>query len=166
MEKYPESARGMLTEVKGHVFSLAQYYPDFSGWFSSKVESGLLSGERSILVEYRSGCLAGISVVKHVHDEQKICCLRIMPGFENHGIGVRLFYRSFDVLNNEKPLLSVSEECAPKFEKIFKYFGFSQTKRYVGLYRKNKFELSFNGLLMPEAIKAKTPCDGVISLGI
>lgn len=155
IQKNPESSCGMLAEVQGHVRLLDQYYPNFDHWFSSKVIPGLYSSDRSILVEYRSGALAGIAIVKNTVDEQKICCLRIMPGFENYGIGVRLFSRSFDVLSNEKPLLSVSEESAPKFERIFKYFGFSQTKKYFGLYRTHKLEMSFNGLLLPASTHTK-----------
>ncbi|MEY8689299.1 MAG: hypothetical protein AB9M53_05405, partial [Leptothrix sp. (in: b-proteobacteria)] len=124
------------------------YYPDFESWFESKVRAELLSGQRSILVEYRSGQLAGLAILKQGLDEKKLCCLRIMPSFESSGIGIRLFERSFEVLGTEKPLLSVSEEMLPKFARIFRHFGFSQEGKYIGLYRQNKCETSFNGILV------------------
>ena len=70
-----------------------------------------------------------------------------MPEFQNKGIGIKLFQKSFDALETEKPLLSVSERKLSEFEKIFNYFGFVQTEKYSDLYKKNMIEISYNGYL-------------------
>lgn len=73
--------------------------------------------------------------------------MRVMPNFQNNGLGIKLFQKSFDTLKTEKPLLSVSEKKLPEFEKIFNYFGFDKTNQYHELYKPNVCEISYNGHL-------------------
>lgn len=56
------------------------------------------------------------------------------------------FRKSFDVLGTStaKPLLSISEDKLPEFEKIFNYFGFVKTETYHNLYYPNTTEISYN----------------------
>lgn len=122
-------------------------YPLFDEWFQHVVIPGLLKSERTIVVEKRQDIIAGILILKHTSRESKICSLRVRPQFENSGLGVRLFEQAFEILETEEPLLSVSEHNHLKFEKLFKYFGFSHEKTYMGIYRLNIQELSYNGIL-------------------
>jgi len=93
-----------------HVFTnlsmLSEQYPDFRNWLEKKVFTGLYDGTRSILLEWRDGKIAGLAILKNEIEEKKLCCLRIMPEFQNKGIGIKLFQRSFAELGTEKPLLS------------------------------------------------------------
>jgi hypothetical protein len=134
-----------------HVFTnlnmLSEQYPNFRNWLERKVFTGLYDGTRSILLEWRDGKIAGLAILKNEVEEKKLCCLRIMPEFQNKGIGIKLFQKSFDALETEKPLLSVSERKLSEFEKIFNYFGFVQTEKYSDLYKKNMIEISYNGYL-------------------
>lgn len=134
-----------------HVFTnlsmLSEQYPDFRNWLEKKVFTGLYDGTRSILLEWRDGKIAGLAILKNEIEEKKLCCLRIMPEFQNKGIGIKLFQRSFAELGTEKPLLSVSEQKLSEFEKIFNYFGFVQTEKYFDLYKQNTIEISYNGYL-------------------
>ncbi|MCL9791956.1 GNAT family N-acetyltransferase [Neisseria subflava] len=137
--------------VINHVFAnlnqLSQQYPDFENWLEQKVFTGLYNKTRSILLEWRDGKIAGLAILKNEIEEKKLCCLRIMPEFQNKGIGIKLFQRSFAELGTEKPLLSVSEQKLSEFEKIFNYFGFVQTEKYFDLYKQNTIEISYNGYL-------------------
>ena len=126
---------------------LSQFYPDFPTWYSQKVENGLHTGQRIVLLKYVGKDLGGIAILKDTKDEKKLCCLRVLPAFEGSGIGIRLFAESMERLKTERPLLSVSEEQAPKFERVFRHFGFELARKYRHLYRQNRTEFSFNGLL-------------------
>jgi hypothetical protein len=131
---------------------LSQFYPDFTRWFSQKVEIGLASGERTLLMRYVGSDLAGIAVVKHNMFESKLCCLRISPEFDGSGLGLKLFEDSFEVLQTDHPLLSVCEEQLPKFQRVFKHFAFKYGHHYKNFYRSGVSEHSFNGLLSPDPI--------------
>ncbi|MFM0428445.1 GNAT family N-acetyltransferase [Paraburkholderia aspalathi] len=146
----PEAFRMRLRDARGYLETLSDLYPSFGTWFAEKVMPGVAAGERTIVLQNISGVLSGIAVLKDTPDEQKLCCLRVLPAFQGTGAGVRLFDKSFDLLNNKAPLLSVSEEQLPAFEKIFRYFGFEYAEAYCGIYRPKKTEISFNGLLIPE----------------
>lgn len=148
----PEETSGMLAEVLAHVHDLKDYYPDFESWLTNLVVPGIAQGDRSVIVEYRQGRLAGLAILKDDGYEKKLCCLRVLPEFQQvAGLGVRLFEKSFDVLQTERPLLSVAEERVLLFGRIFEYFGFEQGDKYAGLYRHGKAEFSFNGsLLLPQ----------------
>lgn len=146
----PEEFQARLRDARGYLETLSDFYPGFGTWFTEKVMPGVAMGERTIVLQNTSGVLSGIAVLKDTPDEQKLCCLRVLPAFRGTGAGVRLFDKSFDLLNNKSPLLSVSEEQLPAFEKIFKYFGFEYAKEYHGIYRPKKTEISFNGLLIQD----------------
>jgi hypothetical protein len=142
-----ESANGCMADVISHVDILHDCYPEFDLWMAKKVVPGISLGDRSMLVEYRRGQLAGFAIIKDDGVEKKLCCLRVLNEFKNTGLGLRLFGRAFDELNTDKPLLSVAEERLQSFQKIFDYYGFELSKEYVGRYRVGRVEYSFNGLL-------------------
>ena len=79
--------------------------------------------------------------------EKKICCLRVLPKFQNRGIGIKMFIKSMEILDTDKPLLSISENNILKFKKIMDYFNFKQYEKYLGLYKENTKEISYNGYL-------------------
>jgi len=143
----PEGYHRALAVVKDQLGMISGFYPEFDGWFSSKVLPGLKNGERSILLEHTAGSLSGIAIVKRSASERKLCCLRVLPPYQGSGVGLRLFERAFDVLETRTPLLSVAEEQVANFDRVFNYYGFELAKEYQGLYRPKKKEFSFNGLL-------------------
>ncbi|WP_423204696.1 GNAT family N-acetyltransferase [Pseudomonas kribbensis] len=146
----PWAHEAIMPLIIGHLYDLSGYYPDFNKWLDHKVIPGLISGERSIILEHYRGQLAGLAIVKDSVAEQKLCCLRVLPKFQGTGVGLKLFERSFETLNNETPLLSIAEEQKHIFGKLFKYYGFELAKKYHNYYRPLKDELSFNGLIEPE----------------
>lgn len=152
-----ESASGMLAEVLSRVQDLKDFYPGFDAWLSQRVVPGLQSGDRSILVEYRQGLLAGLAILKDDGVEKKLCCLRVLPGFEDrYGLGVRLFEKSLEKLETKYPLLSVAEERLSAFARLFNHFGFELGGVHHGLYRTERTEYAFNGtLIVPEKLSAR-----------
>lgn len=120
------------------------YYPYFTEWFFEKVIDGHLRGERQIITEYSNGILAGIAITKSTELEKKLCNVTVSSEFVNRGYGLKLFERAFELLETDKPFLTVSESKYPEFEKIFNYFGFKKTSEKNGLYQPGITELFFN----------------------
>ncbi|MCS3841098.1 GNAT superfamily N-acetyltransferase [Pseudomonas sp. JAI111] len=148
----PDAYTTTLPILIQHLQELSGFYPEFNTWLYQKMIPGIVTGERSILLEHRRGTLSGLAIVKNNEVEQKLCCLRVLPAFQGTGVGLRLFERTFELLNNDRPLLSVAEEQIEVFRKLFAYYGFELEKKYNGYYRPLKDELSFNGLIEAEPI--------------
>ncbi|UST64022.1 GNAT family N-acetyltransferase [Pseudomonas moraviensis] len=153
----PDTYAITLPAIIRHLKDLSGFYPEFNTWLYQKTIPGIIAGERSIILEHRRGTLSGLAIVKNSEFEQKLCCLRVLPEFQGSGVGLRLFERAFELLNNDRPLLSVAEEQIPVFQKLFSYYGFELEKKYNGYYRPLKDELSFNGLIEAEPIELRSP---------
>lgn len=148
LAREPEHTSGMLSEVCARVRDLRDFYPEFDKWLAERVVPGLKTGERSILMEYRQGQLAALAILKDADEEKKLCCLRVLPGFQDTGLGYRMFEKAFDQLETRSPLLSVAEERLPVFKRLFDHFGFELAGTHHGLYREGRMEFAFNGALM------------------
>lgn len=143
----PAELNRVLMLLREDAAFLRGSYPDFDSWLFDKVVPGVVSGERTVLIEMRATEVAGFMILKHSYLEKKLCTLRVRPQYESRGMGVRLFNAAFEILETEFPLLSVSEKAMPKFEPLFEYFGFSQEATYEDRYLPRVRELSYNGLL-------------------
>lgn len=121
-----------------------RFYPDFDVWYFTNVIPSIARKEKQILMMKDEKNLKGIAIVKNTLKEKKICTLRVMEGYQNRGIGLKLFEKSFETLHTRFPLLSVSEEKYLDFKKIFDYYGFKLTSVIEGYYRTGKKELFFN----------------------
>ena len=127
--------------------SVIQEYPSFTSWYFKKVIPDIRQGKRDIILYSHENRLAGVSIIKVDIDEKKICTLRVFHGFRNKGIGKYLFERSFELLETEKPLITVSESRLPQFSRLFDYYGFRMNKVYPNYYKIGEKEYSFNGEL-------------------
>ncbi len=143
----PVALEDISSFIRSSLFGLSDFYPLFDRWLKTKVLPGLVTGERSILLEQNRGRFSGLAIVKDDGLEKKLCCLRVMPEFQGSGAGLRLFERAFETLDNDMPLLSIAEEQKDTFNKLFSYYGFELAKKYKNHYRPLKDELSFNGLI-------------------
>ena len=143
----PELIEAFQCLVREDIAFLRDSYPNFQEWLNSIVLPGIAAGERTVIVEQRQGRPAGLLILKHTKEERKLCTLRVRPGFEYKGLGIRMFEAAFDILETSQPLLSVSEVALPKFSRIFQHFGFDCSGTYRGLYLPKVSELSYNGIL-------------------
>lgn len=154
-----------LTLLREDAEFLRGSYPNFDSWLFDKVVPGIVNGERTVLIEMRADEVAGFMILKHSPSEKKLCTLRVRPQYESRGMGVRLFDTAFEILETERPLLSVSEKAMPKFEPLFRHFGFSQEAIYEDRYLPRMRELAYNGLLDRLQTKLQVPtCPSRISL--
>jgi ribosomal protein S18 acetylase RimI-like enzyme len=123
-------------------------YPEFADWFKGRVVPGVLTGERTVVLEQRAGNVVGFLILKHTASERKLCTLRVREELQKRGLGIRLFETAFEILETSKPLLSVADVNLAAFERIFRYFDFQNETTYRNLYRPNSTEYSFNGVLV------------------
>ncbi len=132
-----------MDQIYNELESARQYYPDFKTWFYKKVVPDVNLKQRKIITEYRENRLVGVSIIK-LFGEKKLSTLKVFDTYQNRGVGLKLFKKSFEILETSKPFLTVSEEKLPEFEKIFKYYDFQLTSIHQDLYREGKKEYFFN----------------------
>lgn len=125
--------------------SLNTYYPHFDYWFWNKVVPDSLNQNGEIIIALKKNIIVGVSIIKNNEQEQKLRCLRIKDEYQNKGYGLYLIDESLKRLNNDKPLLTVSEDMFPSYSRIFiNKYNFEMTYVHKNLYKKNKLEYEFN----------------------
>jgi len=131
-----------FSSIYDRLRSAEQFYPYFKNWYFEKVVPEILNNKRDILFEIRDNSVVGLSLVKF--EEKKLCTLKVFEEYQNKGFGLQLFEKSFEVLETDKPFLTVSEEKYLEFKKIFEHYNFELTDVKKGLYRNDKLEYFFN----------------------
>lgn len=126
--------------------SLTNYYPNFKDWYWNKVVPGILTGEDKIIIAEKRNDLVGISLIKdNFNSEKKLRAVRILPKYQNKGVGLYLIDKSLEMLNCDKPMVSVSEELFHDYSRMFvERYNFELSHVYKGMYRKGKLEYTFN----------------------
>ncbi|WP_066350039.1 hypothetical protein [Aliarcobacter skirrowii] len=119
-----------------------KFYPNFENWYYSKVIPDIITNKREIILEQRNDKVVGLSIIKF--DEKKLCTLKIFDEYINKGYGLKLFNKSFEKLETDKPFLTVSEEKYNEFKKIFNYYNFELTSIKENLYIDGKKEYFYN----------------------
>jgi hypothetical protein len=78
--------------------------------------------------------------------------VRVDHSYFGRGLGVRVFTDLMNWLDEEQPVLTVSNVKLPSFQRIFDHFGFVPTSATPNLYRLGSTEIGFNetGLLRSE----------------
>lgn len=143
--------------VRRFLRDLSYEYPLHDYWFE-EVAKRLInkSYEREILfVLNENGDIIAAAILKNTLVEQKICTLRVAEKYQRQGIGSLLVKKSCELLNNSKPIITVSENKRKEFLPLFKALGFIETEHYENKYKDNTREYCFNGYLSAETILTK-----------
>ena len=133
--------------IYSSLIELNSEYPDFEKWFFLRVKKDILKGDRDILFRIRENNITGLSIVKRTNIEKKICTFRVFEKYQKQGIGKSLLLESFDLLNTQTPLITVSSQKEFQFMKLFNYFGFAKSGELSDYYGKNKVEVTYNNIL-------------------
>lgn len=133
-------------------------YPNIDAWFNKVInEINNHPENREIFIclsnDGESPSILGLVILKKTHCEKKICTLKVDERYQRKGIGSALILKAFDFLETDKPLITVPEEYENMFSKILNKFGFKKTDEIHGLYRADKIEYIYNGLLNDANIK-------------
>jgi len=127
---------------------LTTEYPNFLKWYHKTVRDGILKKERDLLLVTVDYYIAGVAILKKTSTEKKICTLRVTNKFQRLGIGKFLFLKSFEYLDTEFPLITVSSTREYQFYKLFRYFNFKKESELVNWYLPYKTEITYNGILI------------------
>lgn len=135
-------------KVYSFLFMLNLEYPNFSHWYNSLFDTnGLLKNNRHIIICFSENCIAGVSILKDETNEKKICTLRVAPLYQQMGIGKSLIEKSFEILECEKPLITIHISKYHEFKSLFQRYGFTVEQQAQSYYGLLKSELSYNGIL-------------------
>ena len=140
--------------IYNFLFSLNFEYPQFNKWYWSLFDdSGVVKSNRELLICLDDGIVAGVSILKKDDVECKICTLRVSKQYQNLGVGSKLLEKSFEILENEKPLITIHISKFHEFEKIFNRYNFKLEQEISGCYGFFRSELSYNGVLETNLLK-------------
>ena len=132
-------------------------YPDFHAWFYDKVVSGVSDNSRKIFLASTPlsfGKVNGVLILKNTNFEKKICTLYVDKESRMNGIGQKFMNISFNELNTDKPLITVSDTRLKEFDKLLNKFKFKSVDVLHNYYAYNHTEYTFNGhLYLPESVK-------------
>ncbi len=125
--------------------SLDTLYPGFQDWYVDTVVPGVVLGQDVLLVGKDEGRVVGVALGKRTQSETKLRCVRVLPEYQNKGLGLRLIDSMLDELECVKPHCTVAEELLHVYSRAFvNRYGFALTGVDKGTYRRGKLEYRFN----------------------
>lgn len=124
---------------------VAELYPNFNSWLSSRFMQHTNEANRLILFAYdEKDIIVGASLLKMSRNENKICTFFISPKFKSRGIGDDLMKRSFMQFNdNDEVLITCSQSRKVELEPILNKSGFIHTHSVFDLYEKDASEFFY-----------------------
>ena len=122
-------------------------YPNIDQWFISKVYSGIISGNRTILIKKKNNRILGLSILKHTAVERKLCTLYVDKKIQGKGVGTELLEESLGMLQYSHPIFTVSSKRIYEFQSLLRKFDFNLYAVYPDYYKKGLTEYVFNGYL-------------------
>lgn len=143
--QYVRSSRladAMLAKVT--LNGLDAYYPGFEYWYVNKCLPGVIAGKDLMVVAKDKDRVVGLALGK-AGEETKLRCIRVLPEYRNRGVGLTLIERTLRLLDDDKPLCTVSEEMLHQYARPFiNLFDFDLSVVEKGMYRPGKLEYVFN----------------------
>lgn len=122
---------------------LSDDYPDFDIWLS-RVFDEVPEGKRVIVLDIADNDIRGLTILKNIDNEKKICTFRVEEKYRNQGIGTNLLKKSHEILDTDKPLITISEKNIETFKPFLIHRGYEMTGSVLSLYQIGKREFFFN----------------------
>lgn len=127
---------------------LNEIYPGYKDWFYNKQIKGCLELNRNIIfIINNEDNIIGISSLKKINNEKKICTLYVLEEYRNKGIKKLLLEKSFEYLETDKPLITINEDNLDKFKNTIEEYNWELVEIIDGIYKKSSREFCFNGKL-------------------
>ncbi len=123
-------------------------YPDFTFWFWNKVVPGVWLLKDKIYLYLINGEIIGSAIIKKGSDKvnDKLRAVRIIEKYQKRGYGLGVIDHTLKMLDNDKPLVTVSEALMHDFSRIFiNNYDFDLVHVHKGIYQPGKLEYQFNG---------------------
>lgn len=132
--------------IQSSLIDLAIEYPFFFEWLEKVIDELISSNSRMIILccDQNIFDIKGIAILKSTDTEKKICTLRVQKTFRNRGIGTILLKKSQELLEEKKPLITVSGFHLKEFLPFLKKNGFELKDKVKSLYKRGCYEYFFN----------------------
>lgn len=148
--------RFFLNKIYCFLELLEDEYPYFKDWYFMKVSNNNYSLiDRTIILKLYNGEICAVSIIKN--SEEKICTFRVLEKYQGLKIGTELMQNTIDLIKNEKPLITISEDRIEQFLPILKKFDFKLYGLYEDYYKLNKLEYSYNKPIEEKPINIYKP---------
>lgn len=126
--------------------TLDAFYPDIGYWYVNTVLPGVVLGSDSLLLATEADRVVAFALGKKTPQETKLRCVRVLPQYQQSGLGIRLIDRMLEELEDRHPHVTVAEELFHQYSRLFvQRYGFRLDAVEKGLYRPGKLEYLFNG---------------------
>lgn len=147
-ETNQESFMKLADEIYELTIHLNGTYPGYKEWFYDKQIKECLTPNRNIIfVKNEDGKIIALSCLKKDDEEKKICTLFVSDEYRKQGLGSLLFEESMKFLETTKPLVTLTEDKLPMFEKNVTKYNWELTEIVDGIYNDGIREFCFNGQL-------------------
>lgn len=98
-----------------------------------------------MIIATENNIIKGFVLGKKTEYETKLRCIRVVPDYQYNGLGTTLIDKMINLLECEKPHLTVAEELIHHYSRIFvNRYNFDLDNVSKGEYRTNKLEYHFN----------------------
>lgn len=145
-ENFSEINGNLYTKIEESLSDLNNEYPFFKSWLH-KVFLELQTTDRRYIIACVDGeqkIIKGVAIIKKTPSENKICTLRVVYPFKRKGIGTALLEKSLELLDDGKPLITVSSNHIEEFKPFLLKHGFVIKDRVKSIYQKGIYEYFFN----------------------
>lgn len=134
-----------MSTVGDMLVDLDKYYPNITHWYTNKVIPGIIVGDEKMIIATENNIIKGFVMGKKTEAETKLRCIRVVPDYQYNGLGTTLIEKMTELLECEKPHLTVAEELIHHYSRIFvNRYNFNLDHVSKGEYRNNKLEYHFN----------------------
>lgn len=122
-------------------------YPNYYNWFLKKHVPGIYAGTRDtiIAIDEDKQQIIGVSNIK-LGKEKKICTLYFEPKYRRNKLGIELTRKSIELLECDKPLITMPSTNINQFKNIIKQFNWEMTDYVENMYKEKSNEVIFNGV--------------------
>ena len=131
-----------IQAIRAELTAPAMYYPGFNDWFN-KVVREFADGRRSFILAKSQNKIAGMSILKHSEEENKLCTFWVNPEFRCQHIASKLLTMSLDCFEGKEPSISIPESRLGEFRFLIDRRNFVCNNVVHGLYRENMKEYFF-----------------------
>jgi len=120
--------------------SVKKNYPHYKDWFYGVFLEGLKKNERTIVSVFNEKSLAGVALLEHSEEENKINTLFVLPNCRGKGVGSLLMKESIDVLGGSEINITVSGKNLFKLKGLLDASDFKLMKIEKDFYVKGEEE--------------------------
>lgn len=136
----------IIISILNITLPIKQEYPEYKNWFMNTHVPNL-GIKRNILFATYKNNIVGVVNIKSDEEEKKICTLYVEKGFRFRKVGTTLLNMAFNILETNKPLITISDSKIYDLKKFIVKNNWEVSQKLDNFYTYNNNEYVFNGSL-------------------